>query len=169
MTARVSEEAAAFLKVAPEILGTETLNHSEIKPPSRFHPRVGAGATAPPEVQWIQRQIVSEYGFSSFATANGASPAVHELRQITSVDGKKIKDQKKAQDTLAAAITASADAQKRALLKEFEKIGLAAARHRFRPDSVAVLAPRSGALRIHTAPGDDDRLRSCAGVGLQTA
>ena len=125
MTARVSEEAAALLKVAPEILGTETLNHSEIKPPSRFHPRVGAGAEAPPEVQWIQRQIVSEYGFSSFASSSGATPAIHELRQITSVDGKKINERKKAQDTLAAAITASQDAQKRALLKDFEKIGLA--------------------------------------------
>jgi hypothetical protein len=127
MTARVSEEAAAFLKAAPEILGTETLNHSEIKPPARFHPRVGAGANTPTEIQWIQRQIVSEYGFSSFASASGASPAVHELRQITSVDGKKINDRKKAQDTLAAAITASHDAQKRALLKDFEKVGLAAA------------------------------------------
>jgi hypothetical protein len=125
MTARVSEEAAAFLKIAPEILGTETLNHSEIKPPSRFHPRVGADATAPPAVQWIQREIVSEYGFSSFAGSKGGSPVIHELRQVTSVDGKKTGDKKKAQDSLAAAITATDDAQKRALLKEFEKSGLA--------------------------------------------
>ena len=127
MTARVSEEAAAFLKAAPGVLGTETLVHREIKPPARFHPRVGAGAMATPETQWMEREIVSEYGFSTFASASGAPPSVHELRQITSVDGKKISDRKKAQDSLAAAITANQDAQKRALLKDFEKAGLAGA------------------------------------------
>src|ERR1700761_9249590 len=83
MLTRVSEEAAAFARLAPEVLGTEKLNHSEIKPPSRFHPRAATPAMAPPPVEWVQREIVSEYGFSSFASASSATPAIHELRQVT--------------------------------------------------------------------------------------
>ena len=127
MTARVSEEAAAFLKLAPEVLGTETLHQRAVKPPSRFHPRVGAAAMGPPPVQWNERSVVSEYGFASFSPAGDESGAIHELRRVISVDGRKVEDTKKAQDALAQAITATDDAQKRALLKEFEKYGFSSA------------------------------------------
>ena len=122
MTARLSEEAAAFLKIAPELLGTETLHQRALKPPSRFHPRAGASATAPPSEQWQEREILSEYAFAGFSGG-----AIHELRQVTSVDGKTVGESKKAQESLAKAITANDDAQKRAMLKEFEKQGLAGA------------------------------------------
>ena len=121
MTARVSEEAEAFLKLAPEVLGTETLHQASVKPSSRFHPRVGAG---PQPVQWKERDLVSEYGFSAFASQSGA---IHELRQVVSVDGKKIEDTKKAQEALAKAVTATDDAAKKEVLKQFEKYGLVGA------------------------------------------
>jgi hypothetical protein len=124
MTARASEEAAAFIKIAPDLLGTETLHQRALKPPARFHPRIGAAATTPPPARWVEREIVSEYGFAIFSESAGA---IHELRQVISVDGKKVAETKKAQDSLAKAITASDDAQKRAMLKEFEKQGLAGA------------------------------------------
>jgi hypothetical protein len=122
MTTRLSEEAAAFLKIAPALLGTETLHQRSLKPPSRFHPRVGDAATAPPAEQWKEREVVSEYGFAIFS----AGP-IHELRQVIAVDGKKIGETKNAQVSLAKAIIATDDAQKRAMLKEFEKQGLAGA------------------------------------------
>jgi hypothetical protein len=124
MTARISEEAAAFLKIAPQLLGTETLHQRTLKPPSRFHPRAGAAAAQPPTSEWQERSLVSEYGFAVFSESAGA---IHELRQVVSVDGKKVGETKKAQDTLAKAITATDDAQKRAMLKEFEKQGLTGA------------------------------------------
>jgi hypothetical protein len=130
MTARVSEEAAAFFRIAPEVLGTETLHQRAVKPPPRFHPRVGAAAMAPPPVQWKERDVVSEYGFASFAAGNTEGPntaAIHELRRVISVDGRKVEDTKQAQESLAKAITAADDAQKRALLKEFEKYGFSGA------------------------------------------
>ena len=43
MTARVSEEAEAFLRIAPEVLGTEKLHQRAQKPPARFHPARGNG------------------------------------------------------------------------------------------------------------------------------
>jgi len=121
MTARVSEEAEAFRKIAPEVLGTEKLHQSAIKPPSRFHPR---RATAVETPKWQDREVVSEYGFASFA---GQAGAIHEVRQVISVDGRQVRDSKKAQEALAKAITASDDNQKKELLKEFEKYGLSGA------------------------------------------
>lgn len=119
MTARVSEEAEAFARIATDVLGTETLHQSAMKAPSRFHPRVGDAK--PAESGFQDRSIVSEYGFARFA---GQSGAIHEVRQVTSVDGKKVEDTRKAQDALAKAITSSDDGQKKALLKSLERYGL---------------------------------------------
>src|SRR5580704_1782051 len=124
MPARLSEEAAAFIKIAPDLLGTETLHQRALKPPSRFHPRTGAAAAGAPPAQWIERDVVSEYGFAIFSESAGA---VHELRQVISVDGKKVAETKKAQDSLAKAITGGDDEQKRAMLKEFQARGLSGA------------------------------------------
>jgi hypothetical protein len=121
MTARVSEEAEAFQRLAPLVLGEETLHQRSVKPPSRFHPRIGNAATTP-KSEWQERAIVSEYAFTGFSGAD--SSELHEIRQVTAVDGKKIEDTKKAQVALAKAITANDDGRKKALLKQFEKYGL---------------------------------------------
>lgn len=121
MTARLSEEAEAFQKLALDVLGVETLHQRAQKPPSRFRLRAGAAAMTPPQPEWKQRYIVSEYGFAAF----GSDPsALHELRQVVSVDGRKVGDSKKAQEELAKIITASDDARKKEALKQFEKYGL---------------------------------------------
>jgi hypothetical protein len=122
MMARVSEEAEAFERLAPEVLGEETLHQRSMKPASRFHPRIGNSVTTAPTPQWQERTIVSEYGLTAFAGADASS--LHEIRQVTSVDGKKIEDTKKAQAALAKAIMATDDARKKQLLKQFEKYGL---------------------------------------------
>src|SRR5580704_13199104 len=122
--ARVSEEAEAFQRVAPEVLGEETLHQRSLKPAGRFHPRIGNAAMSSPKDEWQERTIVSEYGFTAFGTD---SSSLHEIRQVTAVDGKKIEDTKKAQQALAKAITATDDARKKTLLKQFEKYGLVGA------------------------------------------
>ena len=122
MMARVSEEAEAFQRLAPEVLGQETLHQRSMKPASRFRPRMGNAVTTAPTPQFQDRTIVSEYGFTSFSSGDAGS--LHELRQVTSVDGKKIEDAKKAQAALAKAIQAKDDGRKKVLLKQFEKYGL---------------------------------------------
>ncbi len=124
MTARLSEEAEAFRKIAVQVLATEILYQRAQKPPSRFHPRVGAAAQGPPAVEWKERHIVSEYGFASF---DGSIGAVHELRQVISVDGRKIAETERAQDDLAKATVATDDARKKEMLKQCEKYGLVGA------------------------------------------
>ena len=109
------------------MLGEETLHQQAMKPAAgRFHPRIGNSATTAPQPEWQERTIVSEYGLTAFAGADASS--LHEIRQVTSVDGKKIEDTKKAQAALAKAITATDDARKKQLLKQFEKYGLRWAR-----------------------------------------
>jgi hypothetical protein len=114
--ARLTEEAEAFQRLAPQVLGQETLLQRAQKPPRRFRIRVGAAArTNTPE--WQQRRIVSEYGYTTFA----GDTAVHELRQVVSVDGRDIAQKGKALD---AVIATHDDGRKRELLKQFEEHGL---------------------------------------------
>ncbi len=84
---------------------------------------MGNGVTAAPKAVYQERTIVSEYGFTALSD-EGDATSLHELRQVISVDGKKISDAKKAQAALAKAITANDDGRKKALLKQFEKYGL---------------------------------------------
>jgi hypothetical protein len=121
LAARLSEEADAFARVAPQLLGEETLNQTSLKPPPRFRPRVGDAARLPPQPTIQRREIRSEYSFAKFSSAGDA---IHELRQVIAVDGKPVQDAKKAQEALARAIAASDDSRKRQMLKDFEKHGL---------------------------------------------
>jgi hypothetical protein len=132
LAVRLAEEAAAFQRVAPQVLGTETLEQRAQKPPGRFRIRIGKAATQPRQAEWQSRTIVSEYGFSSFASDG----SLHELRQVTSVDGRPVKN--KGPEALAKIILAADDTRKRELLRQFEEHGLPRRGHRFRPPTASV-------------------------------
>src|SRR5512142_1933910 len=52
----LSREADAFRKLAPDVVGEETLFQRAMKPPKRgFHIRVGASAKNPPQPVWQER------------------------------------------------------------------------------------------------------------------
>lgn len=122
LIARLSQEADAFRKLAPNVVGQETLFQRAQKPPKGgFRVRIGSSATKAPQAEWQERRMISEYSFASFAGEGGA---IHELRRVTSLDGRKLQDSKKAQEELAAIVTASDDKRKKELLKQFEKYGL---------------------------------------------
>jgi hypothetical protein len=130
MTARLSEEADAFRRIAPSLLGHETLEQKAHKPQPRFRPRIGNDAKTPPVPKWQDRQVVSEYGFASFA---GETETLHELRRVVSVDGKSVADAKKAEDSLARIIALKDDQREKELLKEFANYGLVGAAMDFGP------------------------------------
>src|ERR1035438_5649218 len=79
---RISEEAEVFRRVAPQVLAEETLIQRALKPASRFHPRMGAGAAKPLAPARKTREIVSEY---SFGTLQDAPESLTEFRQVISV------------------------------------------------------------------------------------
>ena len=111
LVARLSQEADAFRKLAPNVVGQETLFQRAQKPPKGgFRVRIGASATNAPQPAWQERRIISEYSFASFAGEGGA---IHELRRVTSLDGRKLQDSRKAQDELAAIVMAGDDKRKK--------------------------------------------------------
>src|ERR1700680_3024453 len=82
---RLGREADAFQKIAPEVVGRETLHQRALSAPPRFKIRVGEADKEPAAAAWKEREIVSEYGF---ALLGGRE--IHEVRQVTSVDGKQV-------------------------------------------------------------------------------
>ena len=79
---RLGDEASAFQRVAPTLVGRETLHQRALAPP-RFKMRVGDAAKQAQAADWKEHEIVSEYAFALLGRQ------IHELRQVTSVDGKR--------------------------------------------------------------------------------
>jgi hypothetical protein len=82
--------------------------------------RVGNATKEVPKPEWQERDVVSEYSFA----AVGPEHAPHEMRQVVSVDGRKIQESKKAQDELAKLVVATDDQRKLDALRKFESLGL---------------------------------------------
>jgi hypothetical protein len=122
--ARVSEEAEVFRANAPKMLAEETLVQRALKPPRRFRPRVGTAAVTAPKPEYRMREVVSEYGYSSF---KGSPNALHEFRQVVTVDGRRVSTQEEARRSLAIGMRSEDDAVKKRMLERFEKHGLAGA------------------------------------------
>lgn len=146
---RLSEEAAVFAAKAPSLIAKESLRQRALKPPPRFRPRVGAEARKPLEPQWQERRLESEYTFARFA---GEAGAIHEARQVLSVDGKPVRTSQKALEQLAESLTSSDETRKRLLLKELEKYGLRGAATDFGP--LLLLFERSRIDRYEFEPRD---------------
>jgi hypothetical protein len=119
---RLTQEAQAFQMVAPQVVGREQLlQKALIAAPTHIKIRFGQSATVAPKPSWEQHSVVSQYGFSAL----GGSPQnIHELRQVSEVDGRQVQDQQKAQDALAKAITATGDQRKKLSLMQLEKYKL---------------------------------------------
>src|SRR5579859_1970401 len=119
MTGRIAEEADVFAHIARAVLSEETLEQRTRKPVSRFHPRVVEPGA--PKEQFLTREIVSEYGYSSF---QDSPAALHEFRTVISVDGKKVLAVEKARRSLTLGVKSTDDAAKKQMLRDFEKHGL---------------------------------------------
>jgi hypothetical protein len=114
---RLGDEATAFQKIAPELVGREMLHQRSLAPP-RFKMRMGDAAKQPQAADWKEHEIVSEYAFAVLGHQ------IHELRQVTSVDGRQVAGEKRAQDALAKLVIANDDERKRRALQQLEKYGL---------------------------------------------
>lgn len=112
---RLAEEAEAFGRMAPKVIGQEDLELVALQPPPRFIRR-----DAPPKPTYRTRRLVSEYGFTTFESDQN----LHELRQVLTVDGRQVKVAGKLRETLAMGMKGEADRAKKAMLKEFERYGL---------------------------------------------
>ena len=119
--ARLAEEAGVLAGAAKNTIGQETLRQRAIKPRPRFRLRVGEAARRPIAVEYQNREIVSEYGFTSFEDNPNS---LHEIRQVVAVDGRKAGAPGKVRETLAFGLASASDRKKKKMLEEFEKRGL---------------------------------------------
>jgi hypothetical protein len=122
MTARLSEEAAAFARIAPDVIGTETLRQRAIEVHHRrFHPHIVDPDEKPRGPEWQNREIVSEY---SYSTLSDNPAAIREFRRVLTVDGRRVTKRNESPDLLAKSIRSGDDRIKHKLLEQFEKFGL---------------------------------------------
>jgi hypothetical protein len=116
---RTAEEAEMFHQNITQVVGEETLKQRAQKRGTRFRPRVGTAA--PPPVNFQTRELSSEYAVAPFKESNGD---LHEVRQVTRIDGRQIQKLRDARMSLAMGMKSDDDKLRRKLLLEFEKHGL---------------------------------------------
>jgi hypothetical protein len=123
LLSRVAEEAAMLQQNAPKLLTREVLVQRALMPGSRFRPRIGKKATAvaPPPRQLV-REIVSEYSVGTLKES--VVQNLTELRQVISVDGRKIQSPERARHALSLGITSPDDRIRKRMLEDFARHGL---------------------------------------------
>jgi hypothetical protein len=122
LLSRVAEEAEVFQQNAPKSLTLETLEQRALMPPSRFHPRMGKAALEVPKPRLQVREIVSEYSVG--ALQESTSRDLFELRQVVSVDGRKVQSAESARHALSLGIKSPDDRVRKRMLEDFAKHGL---------------------------------------------
>ncbi len=117
---QIAKQASKFWQNAPGYVAKETLKQrAAVQPKRKF--RIGGGAVDPPKPELKDREIISFYAISSFRSA---PEALHEFRQIVSVDGKPVAAEAGILEKFRATLTAADDRSKKALEADFEKTGL---------------------------------------------
>lgn len=123
LLSRVAEEAAMLQQNAPKSLTREVLEQRALMPATRFHPRIGTNAAAavrPPRL--LVREIVSEYSVGTIKES--VVQNLTELRQVISVDGRKIQSPERARHALSLGITSPDDRIRKRMLEDFARHGL---------------------------------------------
>jgi hypothetical protein len=123
LLSRVAEEAEKLQQNAPKSLTREVLVQRTMMPGSRFRPRIGEKATAvvPPR-RLLVREIVSEYSVGTLKES--VVQNLTELRQVISVDGRKIQSPERARHALSLGITSPDDRIRKRMLEDFARHGL---------------------------------------------
>ena len=108
---------------APKSLSREVLEQRALMPATRFRPRIGKKATAAvPPPRLLVREIVSEYSVGILKES--AVQNLTELRQVVSVDGRKIQSPERARHALSLGITSPDDRIRKRMLEDFARHGL---------------------------------------------
>src|SRR5450756_810138 len=123
LLSRVAEEAEMLQQNAPKSLTQEVLEQRALMPATRFCPRIGKKATAVAQPsRLVVRQIVSEYSVGTLKES--AVRNLTELRQVISVDGRKVQSAERARHALSLGITSPDDRIRKRMLEDFAGHGL---------------------------------------------
>lgn len=121
---RVSEEARVFTEKSSKFLGVETLTQKGRVAPPRFRLRKGVGESEAPAIAYRTTEVVSEYAFGFLP---GMGDELKEIRVVTSVNGKPVRDQAKARLELAEGMSSDMERLSKQMLQEMESYGLVGA------------------------------------------
>jgi hypothetical protein len=122
---RISAQAATFRSAAPKMIARETLVQRALKSRRhRFPVTIGSNTQQPVPADFVTREIVSEYGFAALKSAPGA---LHEFREVITVDGRHVATEAKARRSLAAGLISDDDRARKRMLESFERHGLVGA------------------------------------------
>jgi hypothetical protein len=114
---QLTHQASQFWGVAPNWYCRETLRQRGPSQPKQRHGlHFSEPSDAPRSSEMAAREIVSWYGFSSYGSN---SEAIHELRQIVSVDGKPVSGAPSADD-FRRLLLARDDDSKHKLVEDFQ-------------------------------------------------
>ena len=124
----IARQASDFWHSAPDYMARETMKQKALTTQKR-RLRFGAKATEAPKPAMKDREIVSYYAISFF---NARREALHEFRDIVSIDGKEPEGLGAApanvvRERLAATLSAKSDRAKQDLVDDFEKAALSVA------------------------------------------
>jgi len=122
LLSRVAEEASVFQQNMPKALTQERLEQRALLPPSRFRPRAGQSALAPPKIRMQVREIVSEYSVGTLKESE--SHDLLEFREVISVDGRTVQSVEGARHALSLGIQAQDDRLRKRMLEDFAHHGL---------------------------------------------
>jgi hypothetical protein len=122
LLSRIAEESEVLQQNAPKALTRETLEQRTLLPTSRFRPRIGTAAMEPRKPRLAVRQIVSEYSVG--VLKDSTSQNLTELRQVISVDGRKVQSPESARHALSLGVQSADDRLRKRMLEDFAKNGL---------------------------------------------
>lgn len=118
---RLAEEAEAFARELPNLIGEEKLTQQAVKERRGFRIRVGEKALRAAPVLNEQREVQSEFAYSTFGGREGQPPTIHELRTVVAVDGRPVAKAEEARRALVLNARSADDQVKRRLLEALEK------------------------------------------------
>lgn len=115
---RVSQEAAAFRRQAPEVAGREIMVQKSLAPsPRTLRRRVSEGEA----VRYQVRRLSSEYALGSLP---GEPNHLREFRDVVEVDGKPVRTRSEARRRLYAGIQGAGERMTQRMLEDLRAYGL---------------------------------------------
>ena len=121
---RVSEEARVFTEKSPQLLGVETLSQRGRVAPPRFRLRKGASSEDAPQVAYRTIEMVSEFRFGMLPSAPNE---LREIRVVTAVNQRPVRDSVKARLALTEGMASDLDRLNKQMLQDLEAYGLVGA------------------------------------------
>ena len=120
---QIAREASQFWQAASGYFCRETLHQKALTMP-KARLRIGRKATEPVKPEFKDREIVSFYALSAFRTT---PEALHEFRQVFSVDGKPTMPEAKALQKFRSILGSKDDRARTELQEDFDQANLAVA------------------------------------------